>query len=150
MSESRASFFNILVIEDEPGEARLMRLALQKSGFPLEVHHASDDREALCFLRRECPPFDGVPRPDLILLDLKMTGQSGLELLATLKLDERLRAIPVVVVTASGLEADVRAAYQRGAAGFLAKSADFNEFIAAVCKLGQYWFGRVRLPENPA
>jgi CheY-like chemotaxis protein len=142
--------FQVLIVEDEPGEARLMQLAMQKSGFAIELHHAGDGREALCFLRREGGQFSQAPRPDLILLDLKMPGQSGLEFLAKMKLDERLRAIPVVVVTSSGLDADILAAYQRGAAGYLPKPTDLDQFVAAIYELGQYWFNLVRLPENPA
>ena len=140
----------LLLVDDEPGDLRLMRMALMKTGFPLDLQCAHNGHEALAGLRGQGGQLPVFPRPDLILLDLKMPGKGGLEMLQAIKQNEQLRAIPVVVVTASGLEADVRAAYQRGAAGYLAKSADFNEFIAAVCKLGQYWFGRVRLPENPA
>lgn len=127
-----------------------MQVALRKSGFAIELHAAGDGREARRFLRREGAPFTQAPRPDLILLDLKMPGQSGLEFLAAVKQDVKLAAIPVVVVTSSGLNADVLAAYQCGAAGYLPKSADLNQFVAAIHELGQYWFKLVRLPENPA
>jgi CheY-like chemotaxis protein len=99
-------------------------------------------------MRKEDQPVVPAPRPDLILLDLKMPGQSGLEFLTTMKQDQRLCAIPVVVITTSTLNADVFASYQCGAAGYLNKPTDINEFIAAIRKLCQYWFELVRLPEN--
>jgi CheY-like chemotaxis protein len=139
----------ILIVEDEAGDARLMELALHKSGFAMDLSTVSDGHEALRFMRREDDRFLQAPRPDLVLLDLKMPGQSGLEFLATMKRDDCLCAIPVVVITTSALNADVAASYQFGAAGYVAKPNDINEFIAAIRILCHYWCKRVRLPENP-
>ncbi len=139
----------VLIVEDEPGDARLMQLALQKNGFAIEMSVACDGNEALQMLRREGERFRAASRPDLILLDLKMPGQGGLGFLQAAKRDERLRAIPVVVVTTSMLDADVSAAYCYGAAGYVPKSTDLNEFMAAINILGQYWFRLARLPRNP-
>lgn len=146
MSKQRK--LNILIVEDEPGDARLMQLALRKSGFAIEMQVAGDGLEALRMLRREGERFRAAPRPDLILLDLKMPGKGGLGFLEELKQDERLRAIPAVIVTTSMLDADVLASYRFGAAGYLVKSADLGEFMAAIEILGKYWFGLVRLPLN--
>lgn len=139
---------HLLIVEDEPGDAHLMRVALGKSGFAGELHDASDGHEALRYLRQEGDRFAQAPRPDLVLLDLKMPGQGGLEFLAQMKQDPSLRAIPVVIITTSTLNEDVIAAFRNGAAGYVAKSNDINEFVAAIHKLGEYWFGLVRLPEN--
>lgn len=147
MKENRA--LRLLIVEDEPGDARLMQLAMQKNGYVVELHGASDGFEALRFLRREGEQFCQAPRPDMILLDLKMPGLNGLEFLAEMKQDQHLRAIPVVVITTSALDADVLAAYQCGAAGYVPKPTDINEFVAAIHQLGEYWFRLVRLPENP-
>ncbi len=138
----------LLIVEDEPGDARLMQLAIVTNGFASEMSSAADGREAMRCLRREGARWAGAVRPDLILLDLKMPGQGGLEFLAAIKQDETLRAIPVVVVTTSLLEADVRRAYELGAAGYVQKPADLREFIATVRILGNYWFKLVRLPQN--
>jgi len=138
----------LLIVEDEPGDARLMQLAIVKNGFATEMSSAADGREAMRCLRREGARWAGAVHPDLILLDLKMPGQGGLEFLAAIKQDEALRAIPVVVVTTSLLEADVRRAYELGAAGYVQKPADLREFIATVRILGEYWFKLVRLPQN--
>ena len=146
MSEQRN--LRVLIVEDEPGDARLMQLALRNGGFAIEMNAAGDGVEALQMLRREGERFRTAPRPDLILLDLKMPGQNGLGCLAAIKQDEHLRAIPVVIVTTSMLEADVLASYKSGAAGYVPKSADVNEFMAAINILGQYWFRLARLPLN--
>lgn len=138
----------LLIVEDEPGDARLMQLAIVRNGFATEMSSAADGREAMRCLRREGARWAGAVHPDLILLDLKMPGQGGLEFLAAIKQDEALRAIPVVVVTTSLLEADVRRAYELGAAGYVQKPADLREFIATVRILGDYWFKLVRLPQN--
>ncbi len=138
----------LLIVEDEPGDARLMQLAIVRNGFATEMSSAADGREAMRCLRREGPRWAEAVHPDLILLDLKMPGQGGLEFLAAIKQDEALRAIPVVVVTTSLLEADVRRAYELGAAGYVQKPADLREFIAIVRILGDYWFKLVRLPQN--
>jgi len=140
----------LLIVEDEPGDARLMQLAMQKNNYDVELHDANDGFEALRFLRREGERFSQAPRPDMILLDLKMPGLSGLEFLAQIKQDEQLRVIPVVVVTTSALDADVVAAYKLGAAGYVPKPTDINDFVTAIRKLGEYWFKLVRLPDNPA
>lgn len=137
----------LLLVEDEPGDARLMQLAIRKNSYA-DLHYASDGHEALCFLRRQGGQFADALRPDLILLDIKMPGQGGLEFLETIKQDEDLRAIPVVAITTSALEADVLDAYGLGAAGYILKPADINEFVDAIRDLCQYWFKLVRLPEN--
>ncbi len=138
----------VLMVEDEAGDARLLRLAMRRNGFTAEIDQVCDGYEALHYLRRDDPQRPHTVRPDLILLDLKMPGLGGLELLALIKQDEELRAIPVVVVSSSLLEVDVRSAYQLGVAGYLPKPADFQDFIAMVRILGEYWFRLVRLPHN--
>lgn len=139
---------HVLIVEDEPGDAHLMQLALRKGGFAIEMDVVGDGVEALQFLRRQGERFSAAPRPDLILIDLKMPGQSGLGFLAEVKQDEQLRAIPVVIVTTSMLEDDVRTAYRLGAAGYVPKSTDLNEFMAAINTLGQYWFSLIRLAQH--
>lgn len=148
MNQSRP--LQLLIVEDEPGDTHLMQVAMQKSGYAVDLHDVSDGHEALRFLLRQDARFAEAPRPDLILLDLKMPGLSGLDFLARVKQDQGLRAIPVVVVTTSALNEDVIAAYQCGAAGYVPKSNDINEFIASIHQLGEYWFNLVRLPETQA
>lgn len=139
---------HILLVEDEAGDARLLRLAILRNGFDAVIHDVANGREAIGFLRQGAPCWPGVAHPDLIMIDLEMPGQSGLEFLAAVKRDEDLRVIPAIVVTSSLLEANVRAAYQLGAAGYVQKPADLQELIATVATLGEYWFRLVRLPHN--
>jgi CheY-like chemotaxis protein len=139
---------HILIVEDEPGDARLTQLALAKSSLAITTSIAADGLEALRFLRREGAPATQ-PRPDLILLDLKMPGQNGVDFLVAMKNDAQLRDIVVVVLTTSLLDADVVACYQHGAAGYVQKPTDINEFIDAMTRLCHYWFKLVRLPRNP-
>ena len=139
---------HLLIVEDEPGDFRLLQLAVQKNGFEVVLHGVETAGQALAFLRREGEVHRAAPRPDLILLDLHLPDMNGLALLSLFKEDRRLFPVPVVVITASGNEADVRAAYQHGAAGYVVKPTDLNEFVVAIHDLGQYWFRLVRLPES--
>ena len=140
----------VLIVEDEPGDAQLMRLAMQQSGYAVELDEAGADGEALRLLRGEGTPVAVAARPDLILLDLTLSHRSGLEFLAELKLDANLRAIPVVIIATSTLQADALAAYQCGAVGYVTRPTDSTEFVTTIRRLCHYWLGLVRLPESPA
>jgi len=135
--------YRVLLLEDEAGDAGLMRLAFGKAGYTVEIQHVADGREALNVLNRS----DMLP-PDLILADLKMPGMGGLEFLAALKKQARLRSIPVVVVSSSALDSDVNMAYRLGASGYLLKTVDINEFFAVISRLADYWFSLVALPDE--
>src|SRR4051812_19808002 len=100
----------VLLVEDNPGDVRLTREALRDGRVRSNLHIAQDGVEALAFLRREGLYHD-VPRPDLILLDLNLPKKDGREVLAEIKADERLRRIPVVVLTTSHAEQDVLRTY---------------------------------------
>ncbi|MFZ4536662.1 response regulator [Propionivibrio sp.] len=140
--------FRILLVEDEPGDARLMQMAIRKSGYPLDLQRVEDGLTALECLSQQGERFRSSLRPDLILLDLKMPGKGGIETLQAIKQSVNLRAIPVVVITTSALEADVSAAYRHGAAGFVPKPTDLIEFVAVVKTLLDYWLMLVRLPNK--
>lgn len=148
MIKRGSRIFHLLIVEDEMGDARLMELAISRSGFPVSTRSFSDGRQALLALRGKPTLWPETGCPDLILLDLKMPGQGGLEFLMSVKDDRTLCRIPVVVVTTSPLEDDVCAAYQYGAAGYLQKSTDLEEFLSSVQVLGDYWFKTARLPQN--
>ena len=141
--------FVILLAEDEPADAHLVKVAISENHILADLHIVSDGREAFGFLRRQGGQFADAPRPDLILLDLNMPRMDGREFLAAIKQDAALRDIPVVVLTTSDVERDIVASYHLGAAGYVTKPVDINQFMEAIRQLGEYWFALVRLPQQP-
>jgi len=140
--------FDILLVEDEPADANLVRAALKEGKVFCNLHHAEDGIEALAFLRRQGEAYRTAPHPDMILLDLNMPRMNGREFLAAVKADPALQAIPVVVLTTSDVERDVVASYQLGAAGYITKPVDMDQFIDAIRQIGNYWFTLTRLPKK--
>jgi CheY-like chemotaxis protein len=101
----------ILLVEDNPGDVRLLVEALKETRVPSRLHLAEDGVQAMSFLRKK-GPHSGVPRPDLVLLDLNLPNKDGREVLAEIKDDAKLKSIPVVVLTTSQAEQDVLRSYQ--------------------------------------
>lgn len=140
--------FDILLVEDEPADANLVRLALKQGRIFCRLHHVADGVEALAFLRREGEPNASAPKPDLILLDINMPRMNGRELLQILKTDGALSAIPVVMLTTSDVERDVVESYKLGAAGYITKPVDIEQFFHAIQQVETYWFTLTRLPKK--
>ncbi len=136
---------DILLVEDNLGDVRLIREALTDSRFPNEVHVARDGVESLAYLRREAP-HDRASRPALIVLDLNMPRMDGREVLSEIKSDPKLRQIPIVVMTSSAAAEDIIAAYDRHANCYIRKPVNFEQFLAAVQKIEDFWFNVVELP----
>ncbi len=137
--------FEILLLEDEPADAHLVRISLKEARVHCRLHHLPDGREGLDFLHRK-PPYEDTPRPDLILLDLNMPRMNGHEFLNTVKSEADLCDIPVVVLTTSEVQRDVEASVKLGAAGLITKPFDIQQFSAAIAQLSDYWFVLTRLP----
>jgi len=137
--------FDILLVEDDPGDAGLTRAALAQAKMLCNLHHVCDGVEALAFLRKQ-GNYHSVPTPHLILLDLNMPRMGGREVLEAMRTDPHLQKIPVVVLTTSDVEADIEASYQLGANSFITKPVDIDQFIDSVKAMGDYWFSIVRLP----
>ncbi|MCX7177893.1 MAG: response regulator [Proteobacteria bacterium] len=148
MINDNAAPFDILLVEDEPADAHLVRSALKESRIYCNLHHAVDGIDALDFLRGQGETKRSALNPDMILLDLNMPRMNGREFLAEIKADEALKAIPVVVLTTSDVERDVVASYRMGAAGYITKPVDMEQFIDAIRQLGNYWFVLTRLPRK--
>ncbi len=144
---SQAKKLNVLLVEDEPADAHLVRLAFAEGQVPVDLHHVPDGVEAFAFLHRE-GTYANVPRPDLILLDLNMPRMDGRQFLKKIKLDAALRSLPVVVLTTSDAERDLLDSYQHFAAGFIVKPVDVDDFIKLASGIGDYWVNIVRLPEH--
>ncbi len=133
----------ILLVEDSIADAELTSELLAEAQTPNRVHRVDDGVAALHRLRG-VEPF----RPDLIILDLNLPRMKGLELLAALKQDAQLRAIPVVVLTMSRAESDVQAAYAQQAAAFITKPVGLEQFAQVVRAIDAFWLGVVRLRQR--
>ncbi|MGR9012849.1 MAG: response regulator [Gammaproteobacteria bacterium] len=138
----------ILLLEDEPADAYLVKMALKEGKVLAHLHHVVDGCEGLDFLNRTEKYIDA-PRPDLIFLDLNMPRMNGSEFLTAIKDDKRFKGIPVVVLTTSDVEKDVISSYQLGATSYITKPVDMPQFIKAIQQIGEYWFSLVRLPHDP-
>jgi len=139
---------DILLIEDNPGDARLTQEALREARVTNRLSLARDGVEAMAFVRRE-PPFADAPRPDLILLDLNLPRKDGREVLAELKQDPQLRLIPVVVLTTSEAEQDILRTYELHGNCYITKPVDLEKFLHIVRAVENFWLAVVRLPGRP-
>ena len=143
---------HIVVAEDDPDDQLLIRLALKDAQLAHELRIVADGEQLLAYLRHE-PPFEDAaahPRPSLVLLDFDLPRMDGRQALTAIRADPQLRSIPVVVLTASTPDADVRRAYDLGANSYIAKPATFEGLAEVLRGIGRYWFGIVELPEGPA
>jgi len=147
ISPSLARPAEILLVEDSPGDVRLMQEALREGKVANRVSVVRDGLEAMAFLRREGDYAD-VPRPDIILLDLNLPKKDGREVLAELKADPDLRRIPVVILTTSRAEEDILRAYDLHANCYMTKPVDLGQFFALVKDIKQYWLVMVCLPQE--
>ncbi|MGH8056538.1 MAG: response regulator [Candidatus Entotheonellia bacterium] len=131
----------ILLVEDNPDDEELTRLALQESNILNQLVVARDGVEALDYLFGIGTQAgrDLSVMPQLILLDLKLPKIDGLEVLRRLRADDRTRLLPVVILTSSNEERDLLSGYSLGANSYVRKPVDFGQFIEAVRQLGLYW-----------
>src|ERR1035441_976216 len=128
----------ILMVEDNEGDARLAREALRDCKIRNALHHVWDGEEAIDFLRPRGKHADA-PRPDLILLDLNLPRMDGGEVLAEIKEDAELKRIPVVILTASSLDADILRSYNLHANCFITKPIDMVEFLKVLTGIQEFW-----------
>ena len=137
----------VLLVEDSPGDVRLTREALKDANASVTLHVACDGIDGLAFLRRE-EPHTGVPRPDLIVLDLNLPRMDGRELLEVIKTDDDLKAIPTIVLTASDADADIQRSYELKANCYLCKPQQLDAFWDLVQSINTFWLGYARLPQQ--
>ncbi len=140
-----AQIVKILLVEDNPGDADLVREALRDNKVYNELHVMKDGVEALAFLRRQGHHAQA-PRPDLILLDLNLPRKDGREVLEEIKADPDLKRIPVVVLTTSKQEQDILSAYNLNANCYVTKPMDLDQFLHVVRSIDTFWFSIVSLP----
>ena len=144
MSEMRPVPIEILLVEDNPGDARLTKEALRDARVRNNLHVAPDGVEALAFLRRE-GKHAAVPTPDLILLDLNLPKKDGREVLEEIKHDDQLRHIPVVILTTSQAERDIADTYRLRANAYVTKPVDLEQFLKVVQSIEHFWLEIVKL-----
>jgi two-component system, response regulator len=131
----------ILLVEDNPSDAKLTIRALQKNHLCNSISHVSDGQEAIDFIFAQGKYSDRniENRPKIVLLDLKMPKVDGLEVLRAIKTDERTKNIPVIVMTSSKEDIDIKLAYDYGVNSYVVKPVGFENFSKAVVDLGMYW-----------
>jgi two-component system response regulator len=130
----------VLLVEDNPRDAELTIRALKRNNLANRLFHVENGAEALDFLFRRGNYEDrSDSSPKVVLLDLKLPKVNGLEVLRMMKSDPNLGTIPVVVVTSSAEDPDIRAAYDLGANGYVIKPVQFDAFLEAMSKVGVYW-----------
>jgi len=135
----------ILVIEDHPGERRLILEALGAGPSPKNVSAVGDGVEAMAYLRRQGSYANAV-KPGLILLDLNLPRKDGREVLGEIKTDAELKRIPVVILTTSRAEMDVTKSYNLHANCYVVKPVDLDQFISVIRTIEHFWFAAVTLP----
>lgn len=137
----------ILVVEDNPAEARLTREALAESGFEHRMDLVGDGEQAIAFLRRE-GSFWNAAKPDLVLLDLNLPRKDGRAVLRDIKSDRLLASIPIIVVTNSRAQEDVEEIYRLRANCYLVKPPDIEDFFLMVKRIMEFWSETARLPRG--
>ena len=140
----------ILLVEDSPEDFEATLRAFRKSGLKNTVVRCETGDQALDYLYRRGEYADPAssPRPGVVLLDLNLPGTDGRQVLSEIKGDERLRDIPVVVLTTSSDERDINACYRSGANSYIQKPVDVDGFMKAIERLNGYWFEVVILPRE--
>jgi CheY-like chemotaxis protein len=139
---------DVLLVEDDPGDALMARESFEQAGKNSRFHVVSDGQQAMDFLRNE-DEYADAPHPSLILLDLNLPGIHGLELLAEIKADKQLMMIPVVVLTSSSNPDDVRRSYALHANAYIVKPRDFDGFAQVIRQIDACFLGLIQLPPQP-
>lgn len=136
---------NILLVEDNPGDVRLTREALAESDLHPKLHVVNDGVQAMEYLNIAAPDTNH-PLPDLILLDLNLPRMNGLQVLARIKNEPHWREIPVVVLSTSESEDDVRSCYAAHANCYISKPVAYAPFLDVMNSIGAFWLRTARLP----
>jgi CheY-like chemotaxis protein len=137
----------ILLVEDNPGDIRLIEEGFKDGRFKKKLHIVRDGVEAMAFLRREGEYYNAV-RPDLVLLDLNLPKKDGREVLAEIKADEDLKRTPVIILSTSSSEDDVLLSYKLHANMYITKPVGLRKFIEMIRAFESLWLMVVKLPPN--
>lgn len=145
--QDNSKMVDILLVEDNEGDARLAMEAMRDSKIRNKMHHVSDGEEAMAFLHKE-GKYTKVPRPDLVLLDLNLPKKDGRQVLAEIKEDDELKRIPVVILTVSSAEEDILKTYNLHANCYITKPIDLSQFMKVVRSIEDFWLTIVKLPSG--
>lgn len=145
MTEAHLNVIDVLLVEDDPGDALMTQEAFEHHKIRNTLHVVKDGVEALEFLRRE-GQYEDAPRPGLILLDLNLPRKDGREVLSEVKNDPAFRSIPVVVLTTSEADEDILRSYSLHANAYVTKPVDFDRFIEVVRQIDDFFVTVVKLP----
>ena len=146
MSESQPfQPIDVLLVEDDPGDVLMTQEAFKDYKIANRLSVVTNGEDAIAYLRKQ-GRFSDAPTPDLVLLDLNLPRRDGREVLRDVKSDSELRRIPVVVLTTSDAEEDVLASYELHANAYVRKPVDFDQFVAAVRAIDDFFITVVRLP----
>lgn len=129
----------ILLVEDNPADVRLIREVMKECSLDCNLYVVEDGAKAMDFLHHRAG-YDNTPRPNLILLDLNMPKMDGYGVLTAIKSERNLRLIPVIILSSSKSEADIRSAYQLNANCYITKPASVNDFINVMKSIEDFWF----------
>lgn len=145
LAQSRIA--EILLVEDNEDDVFLTREAFEAAGLRVNLHHVDNGEKCMQFLYRQGTYAD-VPTPDLILLDMHMPVMNGYEVLTEIVKDEKLRHMPVVVLTTSYEAADIQKMYGLRCSSYITKPVDFGNFVQVIAQLAGYWLTVVVMPDS--
>jgi len=142
-----ANPINILLVEDNPADARLIKEVFKDTKIKNELYVVKDGVDAMALLNQE-NEYANIPRPDVILLDLNLPRKDGREVLKELKEDDTLKSVPIVVLTTSSAEEDIIRTYNNHANCYITKPVDFDQFLKVINAIEDFWLTVVSLPSN--
>jgi len=140
---------DLLLVEDNDADTYLTVTALRDALVPSRIHLVKDGEDAIAFLKHTGPHAEA-PAPDLVLLDLNLSGIDGFQVLTEMKSDPSLKSIPVIVISGSDRTEDRLRAYELQAAGYLAKPAELDKYFTAIRSLKDHWFHTLSVPRKDA
>ena len=135
---------SIVLVEDNPGDVYIVRSSLSDSKLPHSFYHVEDGEEIMFYLHQE-KGYQNKPLPDLILLDLNLPKKSGFEVLAEIKTDNKLRIIPVIILTSSSAEQDIIKSYQLQANSYIIKPTNYFDFFQLIKELKFFWLDSIKI-----
>jgi len=145
--DTRNQTFNILLVEDNPADIRLVKEAFKESDLHVKLHVIEEGTNTIKFIHKQ-ETYENVPSPDLILLDLNMPKTDGHVVIANLKNDETIKIIPIIVFSSSSSEKDIYESYRLGANCYLTKPTDFDGYIKLMKLIEDFWLRTAQIPHR--